>query len=99
MPDHQTTSNVKEELGMPQTGIIVRAGTDSSRVELRCEHHNGLLYAVSSEASWVCSSELRPAHAIAGFMSELLNLHDPAISKLMQRWGLYYRERPLEDPV
>ena len=84
---------------MPSLGMIVTPGSDSAKVELRCEHQNGLLYAVSGEASWVCSTDLLPAHAIAWFMTELVKLNDPAISRLMQRWGLYYRDRPVSDPA
>ena len=77
-------------------GITVKSGEGGSRVEVQCVHQNGLLYVVPGEASWVCSDELRPAHALAGFLRELTGLEDPRIRDLMRRWGLYFRERPLE---
>ena len=80
---------------MPELGIIVKAGEEGSRIELQCPHQNGLLYAVPGEASWVCSAELLPAHAMAGFLRELVKLSDPRVQGLMQRWGLYYRARPV----
>ena len=36
------------------------------------------------------------AHALAGFFKELMELNDDRLHELMQRWGLYYRSRPLE---
>ena len=80
---------------MSGSGIIVKAGQEGARVELQCEHQNGVLYAVPGEASWVCSAELLPAHAMAGFLRELVKLSDPRVQELMQRWGLYYRARPV----
>lgn len=80
---------------MPESGIIVKAGAEGSRIELQCPHQNGLLYAVPAEASWVCTTELLPAHAMAGFLRELVKLNDPRVQGLMQRWGLYYRARPV----
>lgn len=80
---------------MPETGIIVKASQEGARIELQCEHQNGVLYAVPGEASWVCSAELLPAHAMAGFLRELVKLSDPRVQGLMQRWGLYYRARPV----
>lgn len=77
-------------------GITVKQGSDGDRVEVGCMHQNGLLYVVPSEASWVCSPEHRHAHALAGFLKELVRLNDLKVLELMQRWGLYFRERPLE---
>ena len=57
---------------------------------------NGLIYAVPAEASWVCRPENLHAHALAGFLRELVELGDPTVRGLMQRWGLYYRPRPIE---
>jgi hypothetical protein len=54
-----------------------------------------VLYTVPGEASWVCSEELLPAHALAGFMRELVKLELPQVSEIMQRWGVYYRPRPI----
>lgn len=76
-------------------GLQVKGESGSKRVELECEHQNGLLYVVPSEASWVCSDELLHVHALAGFLRELAELGDPRVKDAMQRWGLYYRERPL----
>lgn len=77
-------------------GISIKLGTDGSRMELRCPHRNGLLYAVPSEATWVCPDELRPAHALAGLLEALARLENHEVQVLMQHWGLYFRERPLE---
>lgn len=84
---------------MAAFGLTVRYDTGGTRVELKCEHQNGLLYATSAESSWVCTDEMRHVHALAGFLGDLVNLQDPRIHEIMQRWGLYYRSRPLEaDP-
>ena len=83
---------------MSQKGMSVKAGSGGKRLELRCEHQNGVLYVVPAEASWVCSPELLHVHALAGFFRQLVGLEDPRVEELMQRWGLYYRPRPLEDP-
>ncbi len=77
-------------------GMAVRGETGSKRIELRCEHHNGLIYVVPSEGTWVCDADLVHVHALAGFLSELAELDDRRVGEAMQRWGLYYRERPLE---
>lgn len=68
-----------------------------TRVEMCCPHQRGLLYIVPSEGSWVCSPEHLHAHALAGFLKELVALDSPEVRGLMQRWGLYFRERPLEE--
>ena len=80
---------------MPQFGMTVKQDTGGKRVELQCEHQNGLLYVVPGESSWVCSEELMHAHAIAGFFSQLVELNNAEVKELMQQWGLYYRLRPL----
>jgi len=77
-------------------GITVKEGKGASRVELECEHQSGLLYVIPGEASWVCSDSFRPAHAIAGFLKELESLSIPQVREIMNRWGIYYRERPLK---
>ena len=76
-------------------GVAIKLGEGGSRVELQCQHQNGLLYVVPSEASWVCSDELLHVHALAGFLKQLVQLDDPQVNEAMQRWGLYFRERPL----
>ncbi len=80
---------------MEQFGLTIKEDTGGKRIELQCEHQNGLLYIVPGEASWVCSEELMHAHALAGFFQQMSELDDPRIKELMQRWGLYYRPRPL----
>ena len=80
---------------MEQFGLTIKEDTGGKRLEMQCEHQNGLLYVVPSEASWVCSEELIHAHALAGFFRQMSELDDPRIKELMQRWGLYYRPRPL----
>ena len=77
-------------------GLTVKGDVGDTRVEIQCAHQSGLLYVVPSEASWVCQPEHIHAHALAGFFRELLELGDPRITELMQRWGLYYRSRPLD---
>ena len=79
-----------------QYGITVKQDQGGKRLEIQCKHQNGLLYVVPSEASWVCSQEHLHAHALAGFLAELVGLQSPQVKDLMQRWGLYFRERPLE---
>ena len=80
---------------MPEFGLIVKHGAGSKRIELQCKHQNGLLYVVPSEASWVCSEDLIHAHSLAGFFGQLTELNDDRVKEIMQRWGLYYRQRPL----
>ncbi|PKB60863.1 MAG: hypothetical protein BZY79_06715 [SAR202 cluster bacterium Casp-Chloro-G4] len=80
---------------MPQFGMTVKQDTGGKRLELQCEHQNGLLYVVPGESSWVCSEELMHAHALAGFFRQLLELDNAEVKELMQQWGLYFRTRPL----
>ena len=77
-------------------GITIKQGSGGSRVEMECEHQHGLVYVVPGDASWVCTDDLRPAHAIAGFLKELTRLDSIQVNDAMQRWGIYYRELPLE---
>ena len=77
-------------------GITVKHGDGGTRVEVQCMHQNGLVYVVPAEASWVCSEELLHAHALAGLFKDLTLLKDPRVQEAMQKWGVYYRERPLE---
>ena len=76
-------------------GITIKNNIADTRIEIECEHQNGLIYVVPSEASWVCNGANLPAHALAGFFRELGELSDGRITELMQRWGLYYRSRPI----
>ena len=80
---------------MAESGVTVSLGSGGTRIELECEHQSGVLYAVPGEMSWVCSPEMLHAHALAGFLRELVKLESPQVEALMQRWGVYYRERPL----
>ena len=78
-------------------GITVKQDQGGKRLAIRCMHQNGLLYVVPSDATWVCSQEHLHAHALAGFLGELIRLQNPQVKELMQRWGLYFRERPLDE--
>ncbi|HJO83833.1 MAG: hypothetical protein QGG34_13605 [SAR202 cluster bacterium] len=82
---------------MTTGGITVKQDSGGKRVELQCEHQNGLLYVVPTERSWVCSEELMHAHSLAGFLSDLVDLDDGRVHEIMQRWGLYYRRRPRDS--
>ncbi len=83
------------ELEPQPEGITVKVGEEMARVQVTCQHQSGLIYAVPGDRSWVCSDELRPAHAMAGFFRELIALGDARVESLMQQWGLYYRSLPL----
>lgn len=78
-------------------GITIKHDQGGQRLEVQCPHQNGLLYVVPSEASWVCHQEHLHAHALAGFFKELGGMKNPQVQELMHRWGLYFRERPLEQ--
>lgn len=92
----QLSSNPSEPSEQPQ-GVTIKTGEDMARVQVTCSHQSGLIYAVPGDLSWVCTDELRPAHAMAGFFRELIALKDPRVESLMQQWGLYYRSLPLES--
>ena len=81
---------------MAETGLTITLGKEMTRISASCEHQNGLIYIVPAERSWVCDSERLPAHALAGFFQELVGLQQPTIQQLMQQWGIYYRQLPLE---
>lgn len=80
---------------MTQFGLKVRQGSGGTKIDLKCEHQDGLLYVIPSEANWVCSEDLLPAHALAGLFKQLAGLDDHRVWEIMQRWGVYYRERQL----
>ena len=82
---------------MTEYGVSVKQGEGMTRVQVSCMHQSGLLYMVPAEKSWVCSEEHRPAHALAGFLRELTDLGDPRVKQLMQTWGIYFRQLPLDD--
>ena len=78
-------------------GMTISPGADMTRIEVTCPHQSGLLYVVPAERSWVCTPQQTPAHALAGFFRELVNLQDARVASLMQDWGLYYRQLPLDS--
>ena len=80
---------------MPDFGLIVKHGSKGKRIEMQCEHQNGIAYVVRGEANWVCDEDLLHAHSLAGFFRELGELDDDRVAHIMQRWGIYYRPRPL----
>ena len=84
---------------MADFGLNVKHDSGGKRLEIQCAHQNGLLYVVPSEASWVCSDELLHVHALAGFFKQIAALDDVRVKEIMQRWGLYFRERPLAAQV
>ena len=43
------------------------------------------------------NSETLPAHALAGFFRELVELQRPDVSNLMRQWGIYYRQLPRSE--
>ena len=81
---------------MANLGMTVTPGEGMTRIQVTCEHQSGLIYIVPAERSWVCSTENIPAHALAGFFRELVALKHPGVQDLMQQWGLYYRQLPLD---
>ena len=81
---------------MVDNGVTIKPGPDMTRIQVTCSHQSGLLYVVPAERSWVCDSARVPAHALAGFFRELVNLKDDRVAALMQDWGIYYRQLPLE---
>ena len=81
---------------MADNGMTIKPGEDMTRIQVTCPHQSGLLYVVPAERSWVCEPAQVSAHALAGFFRELVNLEDKRVARLMQDWGLYYRQLPLE---
>ena len=79
---------------MADTGLTITPGNEMVRIQVSCEHQNGLIYIVPAELSWVCDTERLPAHALAGFFGKLVELQQPEIRQLMQQWGIYYRQLP-----
>jgi hypothetical protein len=82
---------------MPEFGLSIKPGEDMTRIQVTCPHQSGLIYVVPAERSWVCSRDQVPSHALAGFFRELAALKDPRVQELMQSWGIYYRQLPLES--
>tara|TARA_B100000315_G_scaffold254844_2_gene296768 strand:+ start:2710 stop:2994 length:285 start_codon:yes stop_codon:yes gene_type:complete len=79
---------------MGDTGLTITTGSDMTRIQVSCEHQNGLIYVVPAEGSWVCAGEHLSAHALAGFFRELTGLQLPTVQDLMKQWGIYYRNLP-----
>ena len=86
---------------MTDLGLKIKSDTELTKIELQCVHQNGLIYVVPSESSWVCTEDLRHVHALSGFFKQLIEFDDPKIQEAMQKWGIYFRPRPLaeEDDV
>ncbi len=78
-------------------GINVVPGKSMTRIQMGCKHQSGLVYVVPAEKSWVCSDEMMPGHALAGFLGELTAQKDERVAAIMQRWGINYRQLPLEE--
>ena len=87
-------NGVETGVGM---GLKITPGDEMTRMQLACEHQQGLIYVVPAERSWVCKSETLLAHVLAGFFRELVGLQRPEVSNLMRQWGIYYRQLPLSD--
>ena len=81
---------------MVELGMSVLPGDGMTRIQVTCVHQSGLIYVVPAQQSWVCSPEHLPAHALAGFFRELVALKHQGVQELMQQWGIYYRQLPLE---
>ena len=77
-------------------GIVLKSSKEGDRLEIGCTHQNGLLYVVPSAANWVCEKKTVPAHALAGFLKDVFELNLSSIQEIAQKWGVYYRERPLD---
>ena len=92
----QLSSNSSDARSQPH-GVTIKTGEDMARIQVTCPHQSGLIYVVPGDRSWVCSDELRPAHALAGFFRELIVLKDPRVESLLREWGLYYRSLPLDS--
>ncbi len=78
-------------------GVNVVTGEGNTRVLLGCTHQRGLVYLVPAEKSWVCTEEMLPGHALAGFLGELTARGDAEVEEMMQRWGIYFRQMPLDE--
>ena len=81
---------------MAETGLTVTPSEGMTRIQVTCAHQSGLIYVVPAERSCVCSGEHMPAHALAGFFRELVALRHPPVQELLQQWGIYYRQLPLD---
>ena len=84
---------------MPELNLPMQLTKDMVRITVTCSLQSGLIYVVPSEHSWVCSPSEMPKHAFAGFFRELVKLKDPRVEGLMQDWGIYYRQLPLQQEL
>jgi len=82
---------------MDDSNVSIKGGFGSKRISLKCDHQNGLLYSIPSEANWVCDEDSIYIHSLAGFFKELTEIQNADVTKLMQRWGLYYRTKKNES--
>ena len=82
---------------MEDHGITLTPSEDMTRIQVTCEHQSGLIYIVPADRSWVCSQGMIPAHALAGFFRELVQLKDPQVQGLMGQWGIFYRQLPIDE--
>ena len=78
-------------------GITVKQDTGGTRVEIRSRNQAGVLYVVPAEGSWVAAPDQLHAHALAGFFGDLVKRDEPVLRALMNKWGLSFRELPLEN--
>ena len=78
-------------------GITLATEKGLSRIRLECEHQKSIIYVVPAEKSWVCDDETMPGHALTGFFGELMKENHPLVRGLMQKWGLYFRQLPLNE--
>ena len=82
---------------MTEFGLKIKSDTELTKIEVQCVHQNGLIYVVPSESSWVCTEDLRHVHGLSGFFIQLMDFEDPKIQDAMQKWGIYFRPRPLAE--
>ena len=80
---------------MTTFGLEVIPGNDMTRIRAVCDHQSGLIYVVPAERSWVCDQEYMPAHALAGFFSDLTSLENDEKSPGAVS-GILNAERPAE---
>ena len=66
---------------MGDFGLTVKGESGSKRVELECEHQNGLVYVVRADRNWVCSDDLLHVHSLAGFFKDLSELDDERVTQ------------------
>ena len=78
------------------SGIVLKKSNGGDRIQISCKHQNGLIYVVPSTANWVCDEKSVHAHALAGFLKDVFDLNLQSIDEIAQKWGIYYRERPLD---